>query len=248
MRFEGRTICITGGGRGIGRALGQELANRRAAKLLVAGRHRGSLPDRWGSTDVSFIEVDLAQPSGPRLLAQTILEEHPDCSVLINNAGMQVPGDCLSPESGEQAAMFSAEVQLNFTSPVCLGLLLMPVLLRHSEAAICNVTSGLALAPKQSAPVYCASKAALSSYTRSLRYQAAQRAPNVRIFEALPPLVDTEMTQGRGRGKISAEECARQIIAGMERNRYVIDVGKTKLLRAIMHLSPSAGYRIMRDG
>jgi uncharacterized oxidoreductase len=70
---------------------------------------------------------------------------------------------------------------------------------------IVNVTSGLALAPKQSAPVYCAAKAGLRSFTKSLRYQERARAPHVRVVEVLPPLVDTDMTRGRGRGKMSRE-------------------------------------------
>lgn len=113
---------------------------------------------------------------------------------------------------------------------------------------IVNVTSGLALAPKQSAPVYCAAKAGLRSFTKALRYQSEARAPRLRVVEALPPLVDTEMTRGRGRGKISAEACAAEIVSGMEVGRNSIYVGRAKLLRTIQGLSPSLADRIMRGG
>jgi NADP-dependent 3-hydroxy acid dehydrogenase YdfG len=114
----------------------------------------------------------------------------------VNNAGTQEIVDCVAPDAGEAAGRIAREIQLNFITPVTLGLHLMPVLLRHREAAICNITSGLALAPKQSAPVYC----------------------------------------------------AEQIVEGMRRNRPVIDVGKTRLLRATLRLSPALGYRILREG
>ncbi len=248
MNFQNRTICITGASRGIGRAMSDQLAERGAAAIICAGRSRGDLPDKIGETLISFIECDLSQSGGAVNLAQILIAEHPECSVLINNAGMQVMNDCVAPDAGEHAGVIAQEIELNFASPILLGLHVMPMLLRHKEAAICNVTSGLALAPKQSAPVYCATKAGLGSFSRALRYQAAARAKNLKIFEALPPLVDTAMTEGRGRGKLTARECAAQIITGMERDKPVIDVGKTRLLRAIMRLSPSLGYRILSRG
>jgi uncharacterized oxidoreductase len=137
---------------------------------------------------------------------------------------------------------------VNFSSPIQLTVALVPLLLEQPEAMIVNITSGLALAPKQSSPVYCAAKAGLRSFTKALRYQAKARAQHVRIVEALPPLVDTDMTRGRGRGKISPDACAAEIIAGMEAGREAIYVGKAKLLRAIHGLSPSAADRLMRDG
>lgn len=248
MNFHQRTICITGGSKGIGRALCNEFARRGADTIVMASRNRGDLPDRIGGTLINFVQADLAEHGGAEALAHILAVEHADCSVLVNNAGSQLMSDCVAPDAGESAALLEREIQLNFTAPVVLGLYLMPVLLRHGEAAICNITSGLALAPKQSAPVYCATKAGLSSYTRALRYQAGARAANLKVFEALPPLVDTDMTKGRGRGKLSPEDCARQIVDGMERGREVIDVGKTRLLRGIMRVSPSLGYRIMSNG
>jgi uncharacterized oxidoreductase len=106
----------------------------------------------------------------------------------------------------------------------------------------------LALAPKQSSPVYCAAKAGLRSFTKALRYQAQARAPHLRVVEAMPPLVDTDMTKGRGRGKISAEACAAEIVRGMEAGQETIYVGKAKLLRAIQGVSPSLADRLMRNG
>lgn len=248
MNFEGRTICITGGSRGIGLALCEEFARRGVDTIVVAGRTRGELPYNIGQTLITFVEVDLAKHGGAIFLAQFIAVEAEDCSILVNNAGSQLLNDCVAPDAGDLASLLEQEIHLNFTTPITLGLHLMPILLRHREAAICNITSGLALAPKQSAPVYCATKAGLGSYTRALRYQGRARAPNLKVFEALPPLVETEMTMGRGRGKINPQECARQIVEGMARDCETIDVGKTRLLRAIKRISPSLAYRIMQNG
>lgn len=248
MDFAGRTICVTGASRGIGLALCEEFAARRAEAIVAVARSRGDLPAAIGQTLVSFVEADLADPAAPEALARIIMTEHSACSVLVNNAGSQLMTDCVAPDAADSAPRLGQEIQLNFTAPVALGLHLMPVLLRHPHPAICNVTSGLALAPKQSAPVYCATKAGLGSYTRALRYQAQARASHLAVFEALPPLVETAMTEGRGRGKITAQECARQIVDGMAADRPIIDVGKTRLLRAVMRLSPGLAYRILRNG
>ena len=124
-----------------------------------------------------------------------------------------------------------------------------PHLASRPEAILLNVTSGLALTPKASAPVYCATKAGLRSFTTALRYQAEDRAPNLRVGEIVMALVDTEMTTGRGRGKLSADQAAQAVIAGIERQeRGDIWVGNTRLLRIIQRLSPALAARMLRNG
>jgi uncharacterized oxidoreductase len=134
---------------------------------------------------------------------------------------------------------------VNFVGPVELTRLLLPRLAREKSAQVVFVTSGLALAPKSSSPVYCASKAALRSFAKSLRAQVQQAGWPVLIQEALPPIVDTDMTRGRGKGKISAKAAATQILNGVAKGSAEIDVGATALLRFILRLSPTLGERIM---
>lgn len=119
----------------------------------------------------------------------------------------------------------------------------MPVLRARPEAMIVNVTSGLAIAPRAGGPVYCATKSGLRSYTLALRAQLAGSA--VHVLEALPPVVETKMTAGRTTRKMSAEDCAAEIVSAMERNADQANVGMVKLLTKVYSLSPALARRIM---
>lgn len=137
------------------------------------------------------------------------------------------------------------ETIINFLSPVWMTTLLLPLLLNsNSCASIVNISSGLALAPKMNSAIYCANKAALHSYSQSLRYQLANA--DIRVHEAILPLVDTPMTAGRGRNKLTADEAASGIIQGITRGVDEIYIGKARLLPMLMRLSPSLVKRILR--
>ena len=115
--------------------------------------------------------------------------------------------------------------------------------LATARGTIVNVTSGLAIAPRAGGPVYSATKAGLRSLTLGLRPTLAKQG--IHLIEALPPVVDTAMTVARSGGKMSAAECARQIVAAIEHDRDEANVGQTKVLRAVYSLSPALARRIM---
>ena len=138
------------------------------------------------------------------------------------------------------------ELHVNLLAPVLLTHAFLPHLQRQAASAIVNVSSVLALVPKQSASAYCASKAALHSFSRSLRWQL--ESTSVRVFEVMPPLVDTAMTANRGTGKISPEALAAAFWAGFRTDQYELRVGKAKAAGLIARLSPSLAERIMRGG
>ena len=244
-----RTVLLTGAGRGIGRALLEQLVSRGVKRIIVVGRDEARL--RALTAEIPSVEgfaADLSIQTQLDDLVAFVRRNAADLSVLVNNAGTQLLTDLVDPEADRHQLGLAKEVAVNFSAPIQIAVALLPQLLEKQSAMIVNVTSGLALAPKQSSPVYCAAKAGLRSFTKALRYQAQARAPHVRIVEALPPLVDTHMTEGRGRGKISAGACAAEIVAGMEAGQETIYVGKTKLLRTIQGFSPSLADRLMRDG
>lgn len=252
MRFElaGRTALITGAGRGIGRALAGQLLDAGAARIIAVGRDGEALQALAGEHPGRIVSLacDLADPGEVTELIAEASRIAPELSLLFNNAGVQRLTDFTTQSLASVWPDLQREIAVNLAAPIALSAGLLPRLRSQRQSAIVNVTTGLVLAPKMSAPVYCATKAGLSSFTRALRYQCEATAPNVRVIEALPPMVDTDMTRSRGKGKITADDCARAIIAGVVSGRHTIDVGKTRLLRLIMRISPAIGYGIMRRG
>lgn len=135
---------------------------------------------------------------------------------------------------------------MNFLAPVLLCRAFLPHLLQREEAAIINVTSGLALVPKQTAAMYCASKAALHSFSKTLRWQL--EGTRVKVFEVLPPLVDTAMTAGRGRAKISPDRLSEEFWLGWLRDRFEMRIGLVKLFGFLHRLVPPIVERLVRTG
>ncbi|CAN0596208.1 unnamed protein product, partial [Ectocarpus sp. 12 AP-2014] len=116
---------------------------------------------------------------------------------------------------------------------------------QNSESALVNVSSGLAIAPKASAPVYCASKAFVRSYSVALRYQLEEHG--IRVFDLAPPLVKTDMTAGRNDGAMSAEALAASLWKAWVSDQYYIPAGQTRLLELIHRISPGLARRIMKN-
>ncbi|NGX16368.1 SDR family NAD(P)-dependent oxidoreductase [Wenzhouxiangella sp. XN24] len=250
MDLRDRDILLTGGTNGIGLALTGQLVGAGVRRIFVVGRD----PARLDAVAARFpgriepLRADLSVPTEVDRLVAAMKEGAPDLSIVINNAGVQTLTDFICTDAGAYVPELRAEIEANFAAVVALTCGLLPHLIAQPSAMVVNVTSGLALAPKKSSPVYCATKAAVRAFSKGLRYQALDHAPQLKVVEALPPLVDTDMTRGRGRGKISADACARQILQGMRSGRDEIYVGKSRLLRAIQGLSPALADRIMRNG
>jgi uncharacterized oxidoreductase len=234
-----RRVLVTGGTRGIGASLVQALLVR-GDRVVATGRTAASVAEaasRWPT--VHWHVLDLSTPINWPTWLDSLGGERLDLVIL--NAGIQVLRDFTDPDDDEIG--IEEELRVNLAAPMAMARALPAVL--APAATVVFVTSGLALAPKRSSPVYCASKAGLRSFTKSLRAQWAALGWNV--VEALPPLVDTDMTRGRGTRKISAEATALQLLAGVDAGRDEIDIGATRLLRALVRLSPALGERVMRD-
>jgi len=242
MNWNQTQVLVTGGTRGIGRELVMQLLQR-GAKVIATGQTLESVETaRREIPAVTWLVLDQADEQHRNRLVDSV--QPLNLNLLIHNAGVQQLHDFTQ---ADPALHFSTalETSINFVGPVELTRALLPQLRTRESARIVFVTSGLALAPKRSSPVYCATKAGLRSFAKSLRAQLREAQWPVQVTEALPPLVDTDMTRGRGRGKITAESAAQQIIQGIQSGKSEIYVGASALLHVIMRISPTLGEAIM---
>jgi len=191
MQTTDNTILITGGGSGIGRALAHrfhDLGNR----VIIAGRRRETLDEAAaGRERIDVLELDIEDPAAIEGFAQAALARWPQLNVLINNAGVM-----RSERLGSRRDLADAEATVitNLLGPIRLTNALVDHLARQANAAVVNVSSGLAFVPLVAAPTYSATKAALHSYTQSLREQLKGK---VEVIELIPPGVQTDLTPGQ---------------------------------------------------
>lgn len=240
MNVTNNKVLITGATEGIGRALAERfiaLGNQ----VVAVGRNQEKL-DELASLNSSYItfRADLARMEDLERLSMSIESHHPDLNILINNAGIQY--NYHFAEELHLINKIDHEVAVNLLAPLRLTALLLPTLKLNNNAAIVNVSSGLGLVPKMQAPVYCGTKAAIHMFSKALRYQLNK----VKVFEIIPPLVDTNMTSGRGKGKMQPGELVDEFIKAFEKDVFEVSVGKVKLLRLINRISPRLADRIMK--
>jgi len=190
MKTIGNTILITGGGSGIGRGLA-EAFHKLGNKVIIAGRRKEVLEQTTAAnTGMSSISLDIDDPAAILGFAKKVVAEHPALNVLINNSGIMRLEDLVNHP--EDLSVPEATITTNLLGPIRLTSALLPHLTKQNDSVIMNVTSGLAFAPLAFAPVYSATKAALHSWTESLRYQLGRTG--TKVIELVPPYVQTELT------------------------------------------------------
>lgn len=236
MDISGKIILLTGGTAGIGKEMAHQLRSK-GAIVVVTGRNPQRL-EAMAAAGFETINADLSNAAGVDALVRDWGSRELD--VLLNNAGQLVDHDFRKGAPDPDAA--DDCIYANFNAPIRLTVAFMDRLKSRPQAAIINVTSGLAIAPAARTPVYCATKAALRFYTLSLREQLKDTA--IQIIEALPPVVDTQMNDGNPMKKMPPEECARQIIVALENGRTEANIGMTKALRIADSVSPALAKRI----
>ncbi|PNQ77812.1 oxidoreductase [Erythrobacter sp. SAORIC-644] len=191
MQTSGNTILITGGGSGIGRELAHkwhDLGNT----VIVAGRTRASLDETAaGHANIHTMIVDVGDAEDIARFAKKVVEVHPAINVLVNNAGIMRFEDITEERELGDA---EATIATNLLGPIRLIDGLIEHLKAQKNAAIINVTSGLAFVPMPRTATYSATKAAMHSYTVSLR---AKLEGKVEVIELAPPAVQTELTPGQ---------------------------------------------------
>lgn len=188
MNITGNTILITGGGSGIGRGLA-EAFHIAGNKVIIAGRRKEALEKvTKANPGIESIALDVADPQSIQTASKELTARFPNLNVVINNAGIMVPEKLKDPGSLPTAESI---VTTNLLGPIRLTSALMPHLLRQSRATIMTVSSGLAFLPLAMTPTYCATKAAIHSYSQTLRWQLKDTP--IEVIEIIPPYVQTHL-------------------------------------------------------
>ena len=188
MNLTGNTILVTGGASGIGLALAKRFLER-GNEVIICGRREDKLSEaKTIVPGVITCVCDVGEARSREDMMRWTIDQYPDVNVLINNAGIQRRIDLTAGEDWETTR---SEIQINLDAPIHLAQLFYPHFAQKQHGAIVNVTSGLSFMPLANVPVYCATKAALHSFTLSLRWQLKES--HVRVVEIIPPAVDTDL-------------------------------------------------------
>lgn len=241
MKTNNNTILITGGGSGIG----LETARKFSAlgnKVIIAGRNIEKLNAAARSLDnVSVIQCDLTVKSELDALVQQVESLYPELNVLINNSGSAYQYSLDENSDAYEGAR--KEMEINYLAPVRLTEMLLPVLKKNAAAAVINITSVVAIVPWAVMPTYSASKAALQSYTRLLRLSLSKS--DVKVFEVLPPLVDTEFAKNIPVDKMPPAAVADAIVSGLAEDKFEIRIGFSDHFYNINKESPEKAFNAL---
>jgi uncharacterized oxidoreductase len=192
MNITGNTILITGGGSGIGRALAEAL-HARGNQVIITGRREAALKETAAATPgMAFATLDVTDAGAIRAFADRVTGGYPTLNVVINNAGIMTTED-LKAEPFDMDAV-ETTITTNLLGPIRLTAALLPHLRAQTAATVMTVSSGLAFVPLVMTPTYCATKAAIHSWSQSLRRQLADTA--IEVLELAPPAVATDLMPG----------------------------------------------------
>lgn len=221
MKLGSNTVLVTGGASGIGLALAERFL-RAGSEVVICGRREEKLREaRERLPGIHTSVCDVETESGRAALSEWATREFPGLNVLVNNAGIQ---ERIELTREAEWPLARREIAINLEAPIHLTMLLLPHLMRRGEAAIVNITSGLAFAPLASVPIYCATKAALHSFTLSLRRRLS--GTGVQVIEILPPAVNTDLGgPGRHTFGVPVGELTDAVMPRLERGELEIAYG-----------------------
>jgi uncharacterized oxidoreductase len=241
MKSSGNTILITGGTGGIGLELARQLLAK-GNTVIITGRTdekianaKKQLPGAHGYL------CDVSRVSDIETLHEKVVRDHPTLNILINNAGIMRRVNFHKEEGSLED--FTAEIDTNFKAPVRMAKRFLPQLKKMPEAAIVNVSSGLAFVPLPISPIYCATKAAMHSFSLSLRIQL--KNTRVRVFELAPPATGTDLlghfdsSDMKGVPIMKVDELVSHAIRGIEEDRFEIRPGQSNQLKFMSRVAPN---------
>src|SRR6185369_9414311 len=237
MKLTGRTILITGGSAGIGLAFALKFL-KLGNEVIVTGRRQAVLDQvKAKYPKLHTIQSHVADPAQIAALAARVKSDFPKLDVLMNNAGIMLYKNLKAPAADLTGLM--AEMNINVGGVVGTTSALIDVLTANKGTVI-NVSSGLAFVPLPAAPIYSATKAAIHSYTQSLRFQL--EGTGVEVIELMPPAVKTDLTAAFPEGEVTmltTEELVKQSFASLKTGTLEIRPGQSKQLALMRRLAPN---------
>ncbi|MET4140980.1 SDR family NAD(P)-dependent oxidoreductase [Pedobacter sp. UYP1] len=244
MNLKNKTILITGGASGIGlEAAKQFLAL--GANVIITGRNQEKLDAaKKAHPQIVAIQSDVANATDAESLFRQVTALG-GIDILYNNAGVGVPPINLGVANDKHLKGAVYEMEVNYFGVIRLNNLFLEMLKSRKESALINTTSILSTLPSLLEATYSASKVALAFYTRSLREHLRIINSHVKIFELLPPVVDTDMVADRDGKKISPETLVKGLIRGLEKDQYAIRIGDAKVLYQINRIFPKLAFKLV---
>lgn len=239
MKLNQKTILITGGTSGIGLELARQLLQR-SNTVIVTGRDQGKLDDaKRALPELHILKSDVSDPAAITALHRGVLAQFPNLDTLINNAGIMRN---LKFNQDQNLEDVTREIEINLSGPVRMIQAFLPHLKTRPSALIVNVSSGLAFIPLTAAPIYSATKAAIHSFTQSLRVQLDET--NVTVVELAPPGVETPLFRGEfaeelnGQKGMDVQVLAKKAILAIEAGKLEIRPGLSNVLKAMSRIAP----------
>lgn len=247
MIESGNVILITGGGTGIGFALAEQLIAK-GNEVIICGRRESKLREAQHKLPGLHYRVcDVADETERMALRDWVTREFPNLNVLINNAGIQRDVDFT--DLAEDWNETKSEITINVEAPMHLSALLIPHFRQKDHAVIVNISSGLAFTPMAIFPIYCATKAAIHSYSMTLRHQL--KHTSVDVCEVIPPAVDSELNY-EGRKKrdtlktgVTSKEFAEAVMEGFAEGKEEIGYGTSEIGRQLSRENIDERFRMM---
>ncbi|MES2265042.1 MAG: SDR family NAD(P)-dependent oxidoreductase [Pseudomonadota bacterium] len=239
MKLKKKTVLVTGGTSGIGLELARQLLQRENTVIVTGRDHEKLAAAQRQLPDLHCIQSDARDVEAIKALHTRVLQQFPDLDVLVNNAGIMRKIDL---RQERDLVDITQEIDINFNSPVRMVQQFLPHLSTRPGAAIINVSSGLAFVPMPISPIYCATKAAMHSFTQSLRVQMA--GSNVTVIELAPPGVETPLFRKEFAEEMKNEKgmdvavLVARAIAGIEAGKLEITPGPSMALKILSRVAP----------
>jgi len=243
------TILITGGTSGIGYELASQLLAR-GNTVIITGRDQAKLNEtKKKLPDVYIFQSDVSDPKAVSALYKKLTVEFPNLNMLINNAGimrkLNIHDEKIDLEGITQ------EIEINLNGPIRMTKQFLPHLKNQKNSAIVNVSSGLAFVPFAISPVYSATKAAIHSFSQSLRLQL--KRTKIQVFELAPPGTETPLFRGKefndkdlnGMKGMDVKAMVQLALKGIEKDQLEIRPGLSNVLKFISRVAPNFGVNML---